>query len=103
MPAVRKRAPPRVDLSKMRATPRQMPLHRVDREIEEGSDLYQRFVEDVLQDDDTALEGGELRKARHRGFDRLLSHQHLQGIGLGGVGDVGGGVDRFGHAHLAAA
>ena len=67
----------------MRATPRQMAFHRVNREVEEGSDLYQRLVEDVLQDDDTALEGGELRKARHRGFDRLLAHQHLQGVGLG--------------------
>ena len=93
----------RVDLPKMRATPRQMAFHRVNREVEEGGDLYQRLVEHVLQDDDAALEGGELDKARHRGFDCLLVHQHLQGVGLGRVGDVRGGVDRISHAHLAAA
>jgi hypothetical protein len=93
----------RVDFPKMRATPRQMGFHRVNREIEEGSDPYQRLVEHVLQDDDTALEGGELNKARHRGFDRVLAHQHLQGVGLGRVGDGRGRVDRFGHAHLAPA
>jgi hypothetical protein len=43
----------------MRATPRQMGFHRVNREVEEGSDLCQRLVEHVLQDDDTALERGE--------------------------------------------
>src|SRR5580700_7535340 len=69
-PGVRKRAPMRVDFPKMRAAPRQMAFHRVNGEVEEGSNLYQRLVEHVLQDDDTALEGGELRKARHRGFDR---------------------------------
>jgi hypothetical protein len=61
-PRVRKRADIRVDPPKMRATPRQMAFHRVNREVEEGGDLYQRLVEDVLQDDDAALEGGELRK-----------------------------------------
>jgi hypothetical protein len=80
-----------------------MAFHRVNREVEEGRDLYQGLVEYILQDDDAALEGGELDEARHRGFDRLLAHQHLQGIGLGRVGNVSGGVDRFGHAHLAAA
>ena len=93
----------RVDLSKMCATPRQMAFHRVNREVEESGDLYQRLVEHVLQDDNAALEGGELHKARHCGFDRLLAHQHLQGVGLRRVGDVRGGVDRFGHAHLATA
>src|SRR3984957_2369884 len=93
----------RVDLSKMRATPRQMALHCVNCKVEEGGDFYQRLVEHVLEDDDTALEGGELHKARHRGFDRVLAHQHLQGVGLDRIGDVRGGVDRFGHAHLAAA
>src|ERR1700722_15840576 len=101
-PGVRKRAAMRVDLSKMRATPRRMAFHRVNREVEEGSDLYQRLVEHVLQDDDTALEGGELDKARHCGFNRVLAHQHLQGVRLGRVGNVRGGVDRFGHAHLPA-
>ena len=42
------------------ATPRQMAFHRVNREVKEGRDLHQRLVEDVLQDDDAALEGGEL-------------------------------------------
>jgi hypothetical protein len=93
----------RVDLPKMRATPRQMAFHRVNREVEEGSDLDQRLVEHILQDEDTALEDGELHKARHCGFDCLLVHQHPQRVGLGRVGDVRGGVDRFGHAHLAAA
>ena len=93
----------RVDLSKMCATPSQVAFDRVNREVEEGSDLYQQLVEHVLQDDDTALEGGELDKARHCGFDRLLAHQHLQGVGLGRVGDIRGGVDRFGHAHLPTA
>ena len=101
-PRVRNRAGMRVDFSKMRATPRQMGFHRVDRKVEEGSDLNQQFVEHVLQDDDTALESGELDKARHRGFDRLLAHQHLQGVGLGQVCDVRGCVNRFGHADLAA-
>ena len=50
----------------MRAAPRQMGFHGVNREVEEGGDVYQRLVEDVLQDDDTALEGGELRKATPR-------------------------------------
>ena len=54
-PRVRKRAGMRVDLSQTRATPRQMAIHRVNSEIEEGSDLYQRLAEHVLQDDDTAL------------------------------------------------
>ena len=40
-PRVRKRAGMRVDLSKMRATPRQMAFDRVNREVEEASDLYQ--------------------------------------------------------------
>ena len=87
----------------MRATPRQMAFHRVNREVEEGSYLYQRLVEHVLEDDDTALESGELDKARHRGFDRVLAHQHLQGVGLGRVGEVRCGIDRLGQAHLAAA
>jgi hypothetical protein len=80
-----------------------MAFHRVDCEIEEGGDLYQRLVEHVLQDDDAALEGGKLDKARHRGFDRFLVHQHLQGVGLGRVGEVRCGIDRLGQAHLAAA
>ena len=87
----------------MRATPRQMGLHGVNREVEEGSDLYQGLVEHVIQDDDNTLDGGELDKARHRGFYRLLVHQHLQGVGLGQVGNIRGDVDRFGHAHLATA
>ena len=61
-----------------------MAFHGVDREVEEGGDLDQRLVEHVLQDDDAALEGGELGKARHRGFDRFLAHQHLHGVGLAG-------------------
>jgi hypothetical protein len=87
----------------MRATPRQMAFHRINRKVKESGYLHQRLVQDVLQDDDAALEGRELRKARHRGFDRLLAHQHLQGVGLDRVGNVSGGVDRFGHAHLAPA
>ena len=71
----------RVDLPKMRATPRQMAFHCVNREVEEGSDLYQRLVEHVLQDDDAALEGGELREARHRGFDRSLRINISKGSG----------------------
>jgi hypothetical protein len=93
----------RVDLSKMRTTPRQMAFHRVNGEIEEGSNLYQRLVEHVLQDNDTALGGGKLRKARHRGFDRLLAHQHLQRVGLGRVGNIRGSINRFSHSDLAAA
>ena len=49
-PRVRKRACMRVYLPKMRETPRQMAFHRVDSEIEKSSDLYQRFVEDILQE-----------------------------------------------------
>jgi hypothetical protein len=86
----------------MRPTPRQMGFHGVNRKVEESSDLYQRLVESVLQDDDATLEGGELDKARHRCFDRLLAHQHLQGVGLGRVGNVSR-ADRFGHARLASA
>ena len=80
-----------------------MALHGVDREVEEGGDLDQRLVEHVLQDDDAPLERGELRKARHRGLDRFLAHQHLHGVRAGRVGDIRGGVDRFGHAHRPAA
>ena len=61
-PRVRKRTGMRVDFPKMRATPRQMAFYRVNGEAEEGGDLYQRFVEHVLQDDDTALEGGSSTK-----------------------------------------
>ncbi len=39
-----------------------MAFHRVNGEAEEGRDLYQRLVEHVLQDDDTALEGGVYTK-----------------------------------------
>ena len=80
-PRVRKRVAVRVDLPEMRATPRQVGFHRVDRKLEEGGDLYQRFVEDVLQDDDTALESGELDKARHGGFDRSLCINISRGSG----------------------
>src|SRR5882724_1900262 len=47
----RKRAGLRVDLPKTRATPREMALHGVDREVKESGDLYQRLVEHVLEDD----------------------------------------------------
>ena len=80
-----------------------MALHGVDREIEQSGDLDQRLVEHVLQDDDAALEDGKLRKARHRGLDRFLAHQHLHGVRAGLVGDVRGRLDRFGHAHRPAA
>ncbi len=93
----------RVDLAKPRATPRQMALHGVDREVEESGDLRQLFVEHVLQDDDAALQGGKLRKARHRGLDRFPAHQHLHGVRVGLVDDIGGGVDRLSDAHRPAA
>jgi len=93
----------RVDLPKTRAPARQVALHGVDREIEESGDLRELLVEDVFQDDDAALQGRELRKARHRGLDRFLAHQHLHGVRAGRVGDLRGGVDRLSHAHRPAA
>ena len=58
-----------------------MGLHGVNHEVEEGSDLDQGLVEHVLQDDDDTLDGGELDKARHRGFYRLLCINISKGSG----------------------
>ncbi len=80
-----------------------MALDGVDREVEESGDLRQLFVEHVLQDDDAPLHGGKLGKARHRGLDRLLAHQHLHGVRVSLVGDISGGIDWFGRAHRATA
>ncbi len=79
-----------------------MGLHGVDREVEKIGDLTQRLIEHVLQDDDAALHGGEFRKARYRGLDRFLAHQHLHGVWACRVGDVRGGLDRLSHAHRPA-
>jgi hypothetical protein len=80
-----------------------MGLHGVDREVKKCCDLRQLFVEHILQDDDAALHGRKLGKARHRGLHRFLTHQHLYRVGARLVGDIGGGVDRLGPAHRAAA
>ena len=72
-----------------------MSLHRVDREVEHGGDLFQGLVEHVLEDHHTALHGRKLHEPRHRRFDRLSPHQHLHRIWALRVGDlVGGRADR---------
>jgi hypothetical protein len=80
-----------------------MTLHGVYREIKKSGDVDQRLVEHILEDDHAALQGRQFGKARHRGFDRFLAHQHLHGVGTGRVGDVRGGIDRFGRAHRPSA
>src|SRR5438046_2708991 len=80
-----------------------MALHGVDREVEERSYLGQLLVEHILQDDDAALHGGKFGKARHGGLDRFLPHQRLYGVGVRLIGDIDGGLDRFGPPHGAAA
>jgi hypothetical protein len=80
-----------------------MALHGVDREVEQRGDLRQLFVEHVLQDDDAALHGGKLRKARHRGPDRFPAHQHFHRVRAGLVDDIRGGFDRLSPADRPAA
>jgi hypothetical protein len=77
-------------------------LHGVDGEVEQRADLGQRLVEHVLHNHDAALEDRKLRKARHRGLDRFLAHQHLHGIRGGLVGDVVGRLNRLSRADRPA-
>ena len=80
-----------------------MALHRVDREVEHGGDLFQGLVEHVLEDHYTALRSRKLRKPRHRCFDGLPSHHHLHRIWALRIGDLLGRLDELGRADRAAA
>src|SRR4029077_16955055 len=69
-------------------SPREVGLHRVDREVEHGGDLLQGLVEHVFKNHHAALHRRKLREPRHCGLDRLPSHHYLQRIWTLWVGNL---------------